>query len=132
MILIHEIEVAGKVVGYARYNTVSDLWSSATWPTFKEAAEGAGMYACCRDEEAHPVAVANLWRVLNRDGVWVVRVIDGADDFCTLRWCGECKAIVTPPFDGYEYHHYGCPMKPCKCRELDPQPSSEEGGSGDE
>ena len=43
---------------------------------------------------------------------------DDGEDY-KLRWCVECRAVVTPPHDGYVYHSFECSWRgdgdPCSC-----------------
>jgi len=109
MTLICEIVVAGKTVGYSYYNTVSDMWGSATYDSFEEASLD-GVFRTCADQEQHSLIKTKVFVLHSGERT--------QESPYELRWCSECRAVVTPPFDDYEYHQYGCAMSPCSCEEI--------------
>jgi hypothetical protein len=86
--------VDGEELGYSLYNTVVDLWGDAVYTDF-DCTNPRGEYTC--QDPNHDHSGAAMLAHHKDDG-----------ERYGFRWCGECRCIVTPPFDGYVYHEYDC------------------------
>lgn len=102
---VHEVRVAGIVVGVAGYHTVSDILGEEIYATRDDLHAGydkrSGEAHCVRPpygENPHPMVWADLHEL--RGGV--------ADESNPSRYlyCSFCRCLVTPPHDGYAYGDY--------------------------
>lgn len=91
----------GHIIGYARYNTCSDMWWDEVYKDL-EMTEPHGEHTCRN-------------RYHGREEITLRRYFKGESDL-EMRFCVICKCLVSPPFDGYTYHDYDCLMdENCRC-----------------
>lgn len=99
-------EDTGELIGYSEYSHTADVWCVPIYPSLAAVCSSRGW--TCLDEEGH-----SLTWVMVYDPQW-----DPRDEFARLQACLSCRALVLPPFDGYVYHEYGCPLgHRCRCSE---------------
>jgi hypothetical protein len=103
MQILHKVYLEGVFLGWVSYGTAADLWSDAAYATREDFADSKPIGSWTCDTEDHEYVEVE------------VKHRDESPSF-TMQWCNACRCLVSPPFDGYAYHDYGCDMESsCKC-----------------
>ena len=100
-------------LGWTSYSNSADVWTGMLAPTIDDLRAGLGRKE--RDCTGYDTPLRARMRDPHELVTVQVNEEIGGDDRCELRFCPECRTLVTPPFDGYAYHDYGCAMQPCTC-----------------
>ena len=111
----YQVLLRGRVLGYVAHQDTAGVWMRYTCDSWEGAWRNTSGRECtCKENDMPMMAVKRCWRVVGENGeAGQDSELVNPRDTVWLLWCPTCRAVVFPPFDGYDTHEYGCCCGKC-------------------